>query len=626
MTARTRFSAGALLSILSFLACGNSADAVAPQPPKTTDARILRSLADTTLVRSNRLLVAASSTTITGDRVVQLRIADTAVVAIDAVGVLTARRPGKTWLRWTLEGGNQDSASVRVIEIGLRSEDAGTWTAPRPLEKLVDVRWPAGSATRTTRVAAGQDLQDALDGAKPGDELVLARGAVFVGNFYLPKKPGVGWIVIRGDGTGTPPGTRMTPARAAGAAIVKSPNAQPAIRTAPGASRYRLVGFEVTQASGPPVHYGLVVLGAGDETALSQMPTDIVLDRMYIHGTTADEVTRCVAFNGAALAVIDSWLSECHARGYDAQAVAGWGGPGPFLIENNRLEGSGETIMFGGGDPLVSGVSPSDIVIRRNHIFKPMSWGGRRWMVKAAIEFKHAKRVLIEGNVIENHWADGQNGFAVLFNTVSQYGVAPWTSVQDVLIQDNIIKNSASGINLAARVAYSGELPLEGTRRIAVINNLFVQVGRDPVSGEQGIVYQLLGDMQDISIVNNTATLDGTARHAVAFDYQPQARLTLVNNVFPATTYGIFGSGAGTGSAALGRFAPAAVVTGNVLPNQLSAGYPGGNEFPAAPSTRPSWSSATAFCRAAAQTARPARGVFCRPLVERFVVVPPDSQ
>ena len=549
------------------------------------DARALHALSDLQLVVGDRQYVGTSATTAIGDRVDRLEIADTNALYFDGVGVLYARRDGRFWLRWSV-GTGRDSVLVHVTRAGVRTANSGSWIVPTPPQAFVSTVYPALTGV-SRRVAAGGDLQAALNTAQPGDEVVLAAGAVFTSNYVLPKKTsGTGWIVVRAEQVSVAAGTRMTPAQAAGVAIVKSPNSEAAIRTEQGAARYRLVGFEVTQATGLQINYGLVVLGTGDQAdnALALLPSDIVLDRMYIHGTLTDQLKRCVTFNGRALAVIDSWLGECHGKGFDAQGVAGWNGPGPFLIENNHIEGSGQAVMFGGSDPYITGLSPSDIVIRRNHMFKPLSWGNGKWEVKATFEVKHGKRILFEGNVLENHWIDAQVGFAILLQTVSQYGVAPWTTIQDVLIQDNIIKNSMSGVNLLSRVAYTGPMPTDGTARVAIVNNLFQDVGRDPFTGEAGIIFQLLSDLQDISIVNNTTVLAGVARHAVALDYLPEARLTLVNNVFPTTTYGIYGSNIGVGTVALTQYAPGATVGGNVLPGQSGSAYPINNFFPSSAS------------------------------------------
>ena len=95
--------------------------------------------------------------------------------------------------------------------------------------------------------------------------------------------------------------------------------------------------------------------------------------------------------------------------------------------------------MFGGADPKIIGLVPSDIEFRRNHCFKPLSWNpldpsyaGRHWTVKNIFELKNARRVLVEGNMLENNWADGQSGAAVLFTPRNQEGTAPWSAVQDV--------------------------------------------------------------------------------------------------------------------------------------------------------------------------------------------------
>jgi hypothetical protein len=104
----------------------------------------------------------------------------------------------------------------------------------------------------TVSVAAGGDLQAALDSASSGDTLLLEAGAVYTGNFVLPAKGGDDCITVR---TTTPdseliPGALVGPWNAGLLARVVSPgNGLPAIRTAVGAHHYRLVGLEVLPES-----------------------------------------------------------------------------------------------------------------------------------------------------------------------------------------------------------------------------------------------------------------------------------------------------------------------------------------------------------------------------------------
>src|SRR5262249_13573319 len=150
-------------------------------------------------------------------------------------------------------------------------------------------------------------------------------------------------------------------------------------------------------------------------------------------------IRRGIAMNGAYISVIDSYLSDFHELDADSQAILGWNGPGPFKIANNYLEGAGENVAFGGQDPTIQGLVPADIEIRGNHFSKPTSWragdpgyAGIHWQVKNIFELKSARRVLIDGNVFENNWEDGQNGFAILFTVRNQTGGAPWSVVEDI--------------------------------------------------------------------------------------------------------------------------------------------------------------------------------------------------
>src|SRR5205807_148082 len=158
--------------------------------------------------------------------------------------------------------------------------------------------------------------------------------------------------------------------------------------------------------------------------------------------TKSGSVRRAIMLNSARTAVVDSYVSDLHEAGADSQALAGWNGPGPFKIVNNYLEGAGENVMFGGVDPSITNLVPSDIEIRQNYIFKQPSWRGASWSVKNLLELKNAQRVLIDGNLLENNWANAQNGFGVLFTVRNQAGTAPWSTVRDVTFRNTIVRTT----------------------------------------------------------------------------------------------------------------------------------------------------------------------------------------
>ena len=153
----------------------------------------------------------------------------------------------------------------------------------------------------------------------------------------------------------------------------------PVLATSPRARGWRLAGLNLAVDDPAATVYALVAFGdgGGAQDSPAEVPRRLVLERSLVHGTPTGGIQRCVALNSAATTIRDSRLTDCHDRGYDTQAIGGWNGPGPFRIENNLLEGAGENVMFGGADPAIRGLVPSNIVIRRNLIRKPLAWRGR---------------------------------------------------------------------------------------------------------------------------------------------------------------------------------------------------------------------------------------------------------
>ena len=234
---------------------------------------------------------------------------------------------------------------------------------------------PAAADVRVVR--AGDDLQAALNAADPGDELRLAAGAVFTGNFVLPVVSGSTVITLRTDlpDASVPASNqRVTPATAARFAKIVSPNTAPALRTAAGAHHWRVMLLEF-----PATRDGfgdIIQIGDGSsaQSELSQVPYEITLDRVYVHGDPIQGQKRGIALNGRIVTIRNSYVSDIKAVGIDTQAIGGWNGPGPFSIENNYLEATGEVFLLGGSDPPIKNLVSEDVSIRYNHMSRPMSW------------------------------------------------------------------------------------------------------------------------------------------------------------------------------------------------------------------------------------------------------------
>jgi hypothetical protein len=460
---------------------------------------------------------------------------------------------------------------------------------------------PPSAPLRRIEVGAGGDLQAALDAARDGDAILLASGATYEGTLVLRPRPGDGWVVVRttaSDDTLPAIGSRVSPGDFTAMPKLVS-RSGPVIRAAAGARGYRFVGVEIRPVAGVFLHE-LVELG-GDDIPTDRVPHHIIFDRCYLHGDPALGSRRGIALNGAHAAVVGSYLADFKERGADSQAIAGWCGPGPFLIEGNYLEGAGENVMFGGADPRVPGLVPSDIEIRGNHLAKPLAWrdaGG--WSVKNLLELKNARRVMVEGNLLENNWGGGQSGFAILLTVRNQDGGSPWSTVEDVTLRNNVVRRSASAIHILAR---DDTWPAGSARskRITIRNNLFEEIDGTRFEGG-GVFLQILEGAADVVVESNTVDQTG---NVITAEGTPHTGFVFRRNVVRNNAYGITGTDTGPGLPTLERYFPGARIDGNVFIGGDPGQLPPGNKFPRslpASSTRAAVGAAgvdmTALCRA----------------------------
>jgi hypothetical protein len=196
--------------------------------------------------------------------------------------------------------------------------------------------------------------------------------------------------------------------------------------------------------------------------------------------------------------------------------------------------------------------------------------------VKNLLELKHAQRVLIEGNLFENHWLDAQDGFAIVLKSVNENGTAPWSVVRDVTFRLNRLRNIGGGVNIAARPGAYPEVPAS---RMKFTDNVFDSINVGIFTGN-GRLFQFLGDLDDIIIEHNTAF---TSHSVMLFAALPQVtNFVFRDNLTTHGEYGVFGSGQGEGTRPLEYYAaPGYSFDHNVIVGARSAGYPAGNFYPA---------------------------------------------
>ena len=378
-------------------------------------------------------------------------------------------------------------------------------------------------------VKAGGDLQAALDRAKSGDTIVLQAGAKFVGAFVLPNKSGGEYITIQSSETAKLPkdGVRVGAKDAAlMPKILSSGKGKPAIETAPGAHHYRFVGIEFAPANNEYI-YNLVYLNAEKP---ADIPHHIEIERCYLHSNQPNGVTRRgIALNSADTIIKDSYLEGFAGAGEETQGICGWTGTKNAKIINNYIEGGAENILFGGSDPASADLIPSDIEIRGNHLNKPAEWRDKKFTMKNLFELKNAKRVNLIGNYLENSW----NGAALTITVRNQDGKAPFSTIEDVMIKDNIIINAADGLNI---LGSDNVFPSQTLKRLNIVNNLFLDLGGKTDQG-QGYFIQITNS-EDVLIANNTVFNHGNITNL--YDVMPKNFL-FRDNIISHNSYGFHG-------------------------------------------------------------------------------------
>ena len=542
----------------------------------------------------------------------------------------------------------------------------------------------------TVFVAAGGDLQAALDAARPGDTILLEEGAEFVGTFVLPATIGNQWITLRTsapDSVLPRTGIRIRPSHAPLLARLRSPSAvDAALRTAPGAHHWHIAYLEFGanyQGNGDIVQIGD---GSSAQNSLDKVPHDIVLSHVYIHGDSWFGQKRGIALNAAAVTIRDSYIADCKGVGQDTQAIGGWNGPGPYTIENNYLEAAGENVIFGGADPAIANLVADGITFRGNYLSRPMAWRdpilrtpvitmasreaggslpdgmyayrivaegiargtatplvtirstasteavvtagggasairirwqavsgatgyrvygrasgaqslswlvtttefldtgaagttaavptaqGTVWNVKNIFELKSARNVLVENNILENHWKEGQPGFAIVLTPRNSNGACTWCVVENVRFQYNLVRNIASGINLLGR----DSRPTGQTNNISFVHNVFTKMTTS--LGGNARFLQMDAGPRDVNIEHNTIDSNGSSVVYVvggtSTDPTEVYGFRMFANAARHGTYGIFGAYFEYGYDIITHYFPDGVIEDNYLAGAPASRYP----------------------------------------------------
>ncbi len=489
---------------------------------------------------------------------------------------------------------------------------------------------PSPGKTRGPHSATA-DVQADINAAACGDSVLVTAGST-LGPMALPSKKcdDKHWVTVASTGVSDPSfpaeGTRMTPCSSGIASLPNRPAypcGKPQVLTfkivAPNAGHafvsdsgdhYRIIGVEVTRVpAGGAAIYNLV-----DLSSHHQQTSHIIFDRVWFHGINQDgnfpirkhsddtSTTRAIWLGQSNhIAVIDSYFSDFYDTGSmsangntDAQCIGGGVGSVPnsgwgvYKFVNNHCEASGEGILLGGagGPPRTPpGCTvmvncnqdvPSDIEVRQNYFFKPLSWNGNGatpvtvgWpVVKNGLEMKIGARALFEANVIENVWYSAQVGYCWSIAPKNQSGggrpsggTAPTALTNDFTYRFNYCYNAAYGIALYQSMdAGCTSCEAQGAARISIHDNLVgdnLNLGklRMQSAGDAMQLYAArdatgrgLSQLNQVHIAHNTFVRAVRGLAIIGADSAGQMHnWTIQDNVWPFGNYGVGPIGNGRG-------------------------------------------------------------------------------
>ncbi len=450
-----------------------------------------------------------------------------------------------------------------------------------------------GEAVRTFSVPGTHaTLQAALDDAADDNlrtDIILSAGVDY-GSVTLPiRDAGFSkYIVIKSASQSLPPkGTRISEASIANMPRISTQNSQPAMQTQttrPAAQtqaavhHYRFIGILFRRHPGyTNIIYNLVALVAPDgiQQTVSNTPHHFVFDRCIFSnipfpdsGSTSSFGRRGLQLDSREASVINSHFRE-FKDGSDSQAIASWSGPGPHAIVNNYLEGAAENILYGGATMGIAYATPSDITIRGNYLFKPTRWESSEsgFALKNLLELKHARHVVIDGNVMRNSYPRGQEGDAIVLTVRNQNSNNPWSTIQHVQVTNNRIDNVGRGFNILEvdDVANSPSLP---ATNFIIRNNLWERVGATAANASDGWWGKLNGLPYKLWLNHNTVFHTGTVIYAAGGpSWTTGSEFHFDNNLVKHNAYGFTGDGIAraNGFEFLNTFAPGWRMRHNVM-------------------------------------------------------------
>lgn len=384
--------------------------------------------------------------------------ADNPPVAVAVTFIVTA----------SVAHGNYVAPDVTTLPTGI------TWDATngRPSGGVFLTDYAKPTFSGTNRAATGRAaVQAAIDASVDGDLVTVDVASTIqtIGTsspaLNLPNRGTSGWVNIRpstfaslpaytkGDAVSNWDKTkRVTSADTANLWKIETlHNNTPVFTFAQGSQGWWIDGMEarVESSFNGTFDDAVVKIQANTQTQSSHQPDRIVINHSWIHNNSVpSRASRGITGNAKNLGIFHSTIEGFEATGKDTQAFISFNGEGPIALVGSMFGGMAENVFFGGADPSITGLNPTNIDIRFNYIPKQNGWAGNA-NLKNMLEFKKGVNAFVFGNVFDGGYWGGQQHSLVLKATNQSSG-DPTALLQNVIVAYNKWYNQNAGfVNIA---------------------------------------------------------------------------------------------------------------------------------------------------------------------------------
>jgi hypothetical protein len=312
--------------------------------------------------------------------------------------------------------------------------------------------------------------------------------------------------------------------------------------------------------SGPNVTLlGINLVGLVPNDTLLTLGIKSYVEQCLIAGSSAGQ-HRGIRADGKNMSIMDSYIYNM-IMDIDTQAIVAWDGCDGLEVDNCYCEANSENILFGGEDAASLGNLPKNITVNNCDLVKPIAWMAAGIAVKNLFEIKAGINIKLTNSRLVNCWTSGQVGYGVVITVRNQSGGAPFTVIQNVLIDGCEMDNVGAGIQF---------LGTDDTNPSGFVDGVTIHNMKLAINAAQGAgrTIFLSAGPRNVKLDEINVTTTGDLNSFLNFDNPANlcSGFEFDNCQFQEGDYGIFGTSApGLGTPVLDMYAPGYKCNGNTV-------------------------------------------------------------